>query len=332
MQFGSVKLEKSEGSILAHSIKFGNLHIKKGTILEKKHILDLKNEGVQSVIVARLENGDIEENKSATIISETFSHNSLIFSKANTGRINIFSKYDGLLLYNISSIINFNLIDEGIALSLLPQNTFVKNKQLIGTLKVIPYSLSKRTILKFCGFENLIIIKSFKEKKFSLIQTSYSNMRQSFLMKTITETKKRVENLGCSLLNNIICRHNEKELASKIKTRISKDIDILLISCASAVSDRNDILPKSIVDLGGDIIHFGLPVDPGNLLILASLNNKFLVGMPGCARSPSLNGLDLILRMLVADINIDKQIIASLGVGGLLKDTKLRPFPRNKIK
>ena len=54
--------------------------------------------------------------------------------------------------------------------------------------------------------------------------------------------------------------------------------------------------------------------------------------MPGCSRSPSLNGLDLILRMLAAEISINKQIIASLGVGGLLKDTRLRPFPRNKIK
>ena len=120
-------------------------------------------------------------------------------------------------------------------------------------------------------------------------------------------------------MDDIICEHNGKELTSKIETIIDKDIDILLISCASAVSDRNDILPKSIMDLGGDIIHFGLPVDPGNLLILASLNNKFLVGMPGCSRSPSLNGLDLILRMLAAEININKQIIASLGVGGLLK-------------
>ena len=332
MQFGSVKLDKSEGSILAHSIKLENLNIRKGTILSEKHIIDLSNKGVKTVVVARLENGDIEENKSAIIISKAFTNNSLILSKANTGRINIFSKHDGLLRYNFSSIINFNLIDEGIALSLLAQNSFVKKKQLIGTLKVIPYSLPKKTILKFSGFENLIIVKPFKQKKFSLIQTSYSNIKKSFFEKTITETKKRVENLGGSLVDDIICEHNGKELTSKIETIIDKDIDILLISCASAVSDRNDILPKSIMDLGGDIIHFGLPVDPGNLLILASLNNKFLVGMPGCSRSPSLNGLDLILRMLTAEININKQIIASLGVGGLLKDTRLRPFPRNKIK
>ena len=332
MQFGSIKLEKSEGSILAHSIKLENLNISKGTLLTENHIMDLRSKGVQSVVVARLENGDIEENKSAIIVSKAFSHNSLIFSKANTGRINIFSKHDGLLIYSVSSLISFNLIDEGIALALLTQNSFVKKKQLIGTLKVIPYSLPKKTILQFRRFENLIIVKPVKEKKFSLVQTSHKNMKESFYKKTSIETKKRVENLSCFLLDDTICEHNEKELTSKISSIIKKDIDILLISCASAVSDRNDILPKSIMNLGGNIIHFGLPVDPGNLLILASLNNKLILGMPGCARSPSLNGLDLILRMLVTDIKIDKKIIASLGVGGLLKDTRLRPFPRSKIK
>ena len=54
--------------------------------------------------------------------------------------------------------------------------------------------------------------------------------------------------------------------------------------------------------------------------------------MPGCARSPSLNGLDLILRMLVVDIKINKNLIALLGAGGLLKDTKFRPMPRNNLK
>ena len=204
MQFGSIKLEKSEGSILAHSIKLENLNISKGTLLTENHIMDLRSKGVQSVVVARLENGDIEENKSAIIVSKAFSHNSLIFSKANTGRINIFSKHDGLLIYNVSSLIGFNLIDEGITLALLTQNSFVKKKQLIGTLKVIPYSLPKKTILKFRRFENLIIVKPVKEKKFSLIQTSHKNMKESLYKKTLVETKKRVENLsfegsGCAI-------------------------------------------------------------------------------------------------------------------------------------
>ena len=237
-----------------------------------------------------------------------------------------------MLNYSINSLIKFNLVDEGIALALLSQNSLVKEKQLIGTLKIIPYSLPRKITNKFNVLKQFIKVKPIKEKRFALIQTVFSKTKLSLVKKTLKETKSRVEVLRGNLLDDVICQHNEDELIKKINLFIKKNIDILLISCASAVSDRNDILPKSIVSLGGKILHFGMPVDPGNLLLLASLNKKFIIGMPGCARSPSLNGLDLILRILAVDIEINKNLIASLGAGGLLKDTKFRPMPRNNLK
>ena len=332
MQFGSIKLDKAKGSILAHSIKLKNLNISKGTIITQEHLNELVKNNINSIVCAKLNNNDVEENIAATLISKSFSHKSLKFSKSKTGRINIFSKYDGLLNYSVNSLIKFNLVDEGIALALLAQNSLVKEKQLIGTLKIIPYSLTKIITSKFNILKQFIKVKPVKEKRFALIQTVFPKTKLSLLKKTSEETKSRVETLSGNLLDDTICQHSEDELIKKINLLIKKDIDILLISCASAVSDRNDILPKSIVSLGGKILHFGMPVDPGNLLILASLNKKFIIGMPGCARSASLNGLDLILRMLVVDIKINKNLIASLGAGGLLKDTKFRPMPRNKLK
>ena len=332
MQFGSIKLDKAKGSILAHSIKLKNLNIKKGTIITQEHINELVKNDINFIVCAKLSNNDIEENKAVIIISKSFSHKSLKFSKSKTGRINIFSKYNGLLNYSINSLIKFNLVDEGIALALLTQNSLVKEKQLIGTLKIIPYSLPRKITNKFNVLKQFIKVKPIKEKRFALIQTVFSKTKLSLVGKTLEETKSRVEVLRGNLLDDVICQHNEDELIKKINLLIKKDIDILLISCASAVSDRNDILPKSIVSLGGKILHFGMPVDPGNLLLLASLNKKFIIGMPGCARSPSLNGLDLILRILAVDIKINKNLIASLGAGGLLKDTKFRPMPRNNLK
>ena len=332
MQFGSFKLDKAKGLILAHSLKLENLNIRKGTIITQEHINELVKNNINSIVCARLSNNDIEENKAAIIISKSFSHKSLKFSKSKTGRINIFSKYNGLLNYSINSLMKFNLVDEGIALALLSQNSLVKEKQLIGTLKIIPYSLPRKITTQFNVLNQFIKVKPIKEKRFALIQTIFSKTKLSSVNKTLEETKSRVEVLKGNLLNDVICQHSEDELIKKINLLIKKDIDILLISCASAVSDRNDILPKSIVSLGGKILHFGMPVDPGNLLILASLNKKYIIGMPGCARSPSLNGLDLILRMLVVDIKINKDLIASLGAGGLLKDTKFRPMPRNNLK
>ena len=49
---------------------------------------------------------------------------------------------------------------------------------------------------------------------------------------------------------------------------------MLLIAGASAITDRHDVLPAGIVAAGGALEHFGMPVDPGNLLLLARLDGR----------------------------------------------------------
>jgi molybdenum cofactor cytidylyltransferase len=99
---------------------------------------------------------------------------------------------------------------------------------------------------------------------------------------------------------------------------------------ASAISDRHDIIPTGIERAGGSIVHFGMPVDPGNLLLLGKLDGKFIIGLPGCARSPKVNGLDLVLRRIFAGIDLSREDIMRMGVGGLLMEISERPQPRDK--
>ena len=65
-------------------------------------------------------------------------------------------------------------------------------------------------------------------------------------------------------------------------------------------------------------MHFGMPVDPGNLLLLGNIGDATVVGLPGCARSPKLNGFDFVLERLLADLPSARAEIAAMGVGGLL--------------
>jgi molybdenum cofactor cytidylyltransferase len=83
---------------------------------------------------------------------------------------------------------------------------------------------------------------------------------------------------------------------------------------------------------GGTIARFGIPVDPGNLLFLGQLGGKPVVGLPGCARSPALNGADWVLERLAAGIDVTDADIAAMGVGGLLKEMPDRPHPRRPRK
>jgi len=335
MFFGLMKIIDSEGAILAHSFRLANLIIRKGTKLSKEHIDNLHKLRVKELVCAKLDQNDVNEDKAVTILSKTLFHSSLSFSKASKGRINIFSNFHGLLRYKKEKIIDYNLVNEGITLALLPYNSLVNTKQLIGTLKIIPYALPVRIINKlkknFIKSSPVIKVNQIKFQTFGLIQTTFSSSKKSVIESTYKETLKRINNLNCSLIESLICKHEKIEITKSIDALVKKNVDIILIACASAVSDRRDVLPESINFSGGKIIHFGLPVDPGNLLILGELKKIPIIGMPGCARSPSINGFDLILRMILAGIKITKKEIAELSLGGLLKETKLRPTSRISI-
>ena len=73
------------------------------------------------------------------------------------------------------------------------------------------------------------------------------------------------------------------------------------------------------------MFRFGMPVDPGNLLFHGRLDDRPVIGLPGCARSPALNGADWILERYACGLMISDDDIAAMGVGGLLKEIPLRP-------
>jgi molybdenum cofactor cytidylyltransferase len=104
---------------------------------------------------------------------------------------------------------------------------------------------------------------------------------------------------------------------------------MVLILTGSATSDRNDVGPAALIAAGGRLTRFGMPVDPGNLLFLGELAGRPVIGLPGCARSPKLNGADWVLERVACGLDPTTEDIAAMAVGGLLKEIPSRPEPRS---
>ncbi len=122
--------------------------------------------------------------------------------------------------------------------------------------------------------------------------------------------------------------HQEEDLANAIKGLKAAGCGLVLIFGASAITDQRDIIPAAILEAGGTIEHFGMPVDPGNLLLLGHLDDTIVIGLPGCTRSPKLNGFDWVLERLLAGLSVTADDIMGMGEGGLLKEIPGRPQPR----
>ena len=277
----------------------------------------------------------MHEDTAAEAISKAIDRNQLYSEEAVTGRANFRAPTLSLVRYDRELIKKINLVDESIAFSIVEHNQLLAKNDLIATLKIIPFFVPKKfveRVISLLSKNELFKVHSLKEKNVELIQTFYNWQKKSIFKATSNVTRNRLEALGCKLGNEKLIPHDHKSLCSEIKSSIDSGAQVLLISGASAITDRSDYIPKAILSVGGKIIQYGLAVDPGNLLLIGQIGSATVIGMPGCARSPKLNGFDWVLQLLMADIPINKNELADMAAGGLLMEIASRPLPRALAK
>ena len=330
MIFGETPLDRAEGAILAHSLKAGSRSFKKGRILSTEDVEALRAAGLASVVAARLEAEDVHEDEAATVIAEALAGDELSVSAAFTGRCNLIAEGRGLAVLDRSSLDALNLVDEAVTVATLAPYDSVVPRQMVATVKIIPFAVP-RSVLDRCrelAAAAKVRVAPFRKRRVGLVQTTLPGGKASLLEKTKAAVDARLAGLGCAPSREHRCRHDAAEIAEGLSTLKGEGCDLLLVSGASAIVDRRDVVPAGIVLAGGEIDHFGMPVDPGNLMLLAHDGEIPVVGLPGCARSPKLNGLDWVLQRLVAGLSVGPSEIMALGAGGLLKETGGRPLPR----
>ncbi len=333
MKFGEVPVVQAEGAILVHSLRLGKAALKKGRILSATDLAEIEAAGVEEITVVHLEPGDVREDAAADRIAAAAAGPEVTTAPAFTGRANLFARTKGLLVFDRDQLDQLNQIDEAITLGTLPPYAVVEPKQMVATVKIIPFAVPEDAVARCAAIAaeggKLLRVAAFRPLAVGMIQTRLPGLKESILDKTREVTIGRLDALGCRLTLERRCAHKADELAEQIAAAI-KDIDMLLIHGASAIVDRRDVIPAAIEVAGGTIDHFGMPVDPGNLLLLGHLEGKPVLGLPGCARSPKVNGFDWVLERLVAGLAVGRREIMSMGAGGLLAEIPTRGLKREE--
>ncbi|MGI9437858.1 MAG: NTP transferase domain-containing protein [Geminicoccaceae bacterium] len=331
MKFGETPLDQAEGVVLAHSVRSDGLVFKKGRVLSADDVEALGQAGITSVIAASLEADDVAENEAAVRIAEAVGGVGIDAETPFTGRVNLLATRDGVLILDHAGIDRLNRVDEGITIATLPPMTAMRAGQMAATVKIIPFAVPRPKLDEALSIaaddEPLVELKAFQPLDVALVQTRLPGIKETVLDKTVGVTAERLRNLGGRLVSERRCPHDVPALASRL-TDITGDL--ILIAGASAITDRRDVLPQAIEAAGGRIDHLGMPVDPGNLLLLGRLGERPVLGLPGCARSPKSNGFDWVLQRLFAGLKVTSGDIMGMGIGGLLSEIPSRPQPRDR--
>ncbi len=322
MIFSQLDIENSKGAVLGYAIVYSNGVAKKGQIIDTGLINNLQNDGIRTVYAGRIGETDITENSAADQLSEIIAGHGTLFSSANTGRANIFSDKNGIALLSETGLIKFNHLDETLTIATCNPFKKVVVGERLATLKVIPFAVDQKIFEEaksICEQKTpLIKFAPFQEKYLGLILTKNPWTKKSLIQKGEEIIENKLRELGSHLARTIVCSHDEKSIAKAISALHQNKLSPILILGSSAIADRSDAIPNGVRLAGGEVRHLGMPVEPGNLLMLAAHNKTPLIGIPTCARSPKLNGFDWVLERLLAGIDVTPLDIMNMGIGGLL--------------
>jgi len=332
MRFGLLPLEECRGAILAHAIHFGDGVLKKGRVLSDADVALMRDRGLTGVVAAKLEPGDVGEDAAAERVARAIAGPNLTVSAAFTGRVNLYAAADGVVDLDIPRLEALNLLDESVTVATLPAFTPVTSGQMVATVKIIPFAAPERVVAaaEALAAGPMIQVAPWLGLKAGLIQTVLPGTKPGVLDKTVTATGARLAAVGAGLAAERRVAHDVDAVAVALRELRAEGCGLLLIVGASAITDRRDVLPAGIDAAGGKVRHFGMPVDPGNLLLLAELEDTPVLGLPGCARSPKLNGFDWVLQRLAAGLRVMPADLMRMGIGGLLAEIPSRPLPRDR--
>ncbi len=333
MKFGPTPLAEAAGALLAHSVKAGKRTLKKGRLLSDADIETLAEAGIAEVVAVRLEPGEVGEDEAADRIARLFRGDGVRANTPFTGRVNLFAEHAGVLTLDRTRLDRINLVDESATVATLEPFATVEAGQMVATVKIIPFATSETVLRRIETIAaptaaSLLQVAAFQPKRVALVQSTLPSVKPSVLDKTVEITRSRLSPLGASLTSERRCSHTADAIAEAVREALADAPDFVLIAGASAIVDRQDALPAGIVAAGGKVRHFGMPVDPGNLILMGEIDGLPVVGLPGCARSPKLNGFDWVLARLCANLPVGPQQIMTMGAGGLLAEIPSRGHPR----
>ena len=330
MIFGEVPVEEAVGAVAAHTVKAGEVVLKKGQTVSAHVAGRLRATGIERLVVARLDESEISEDEAAGVLALAMAGRAVRVDDPFTGRANLFAAEAGILLVEAERIDAINGLDEAITVATLPAYKPVVAGEMIGTVKIIPYGVARGLVeraMKEAARGDPISVAPFRLGRVGVVSTLTPGFKPSIAEKTVATFARRLAAMNAAIGAEADCAHETGALTAAILAQID-DVELLVVFGASAIADRRDVIPAAIEAAGGRIEHFGMPVDPGNLLLLGELRGKPVLGAPGCARSPKENGFDWVLGRLVAGLPVTRQDITRMGVGGLLMEIVSRPQPR----
>ncbi len=323
MRLTTVPIDSAIGHILRHNLSDpqGHKSLPKGRRLRAEDVGLMRELGIEQVRVAILEPGDVHEDEAAKRLAMAVCGAGLTVGAASHSRVNLLAIQDSIVEVHIEALLQMNEI-EGLTVATRMAHSLVRTRQRVATIKIIPFAVRETDIVRAEAIAHdsgaVIWLRPLRMARVGVLLVSSAAAQARIEQAILPAITGRVQQLGSQVIVVRSVLPDETEIAEGIAQLAASNLDLLITAGETSIMDRDDVTPLGIRQAGGRIEHYGAPVEPGNLLLLAYIGNLPILGAPGCVRSRDVNIVDLLLPRILAGEIIRARDIIMLGHGGLL--------------
>ena len=178
----------------------------------------------------------------------------------------------GVLVVDKDAIDRLNRVDEAITVATLAAYKPVVPGEMIATVKIIPFAVAAaaRDLAMAAAKEPLVRVAPYRVRKVGVVSTLLPGLSPKVIEKTLKITAERLAPANATIIAERRVPHERAALARALGEVLKQGAELVIVFGASAIADRRDVIPAALEAIGGRIEHFGMPVDPGNLLLIGT--------------------------------------------------------------
>lgn len=328
-----VKVQDAIGMTLCHDITamvdgFKGAAFKRGHVITQEDIPKLLDIGKQHVFIWEENAGEIHEEDAARRLSQMTTVNGAHYGSISEGKVQLFADQDGMFRVDKALLAAVNRIGD-ITITTLPDHYPVKAGDRLASMRIVPLVTEERQIAEaeaLCAGKQLYDLRPFKPLKVGIIITGSEIYHGRIKDKFERVARAKLAHYPAEILGVHVCDDELDMIVGAGRALLAEGAELLIFSGGMSV-DPDDLTPSAIREMGAEIISYGVPSQPGNMTLVAYLDQAALLGVPGAAISRPTTMFDVLLPQIFCGDLLTKDDLIRLGEGGLCQMCDNCHFP-----
>jgi molybdenum cofactor cytidylyltransferase len=322
MKAQTVEVKSSNGRVLCCTVfrSGGKKLLAKGHTISDEDIKVLESEGMESIWVTELEEGEVGEDEAVCAVASEMGCGSFEIRLAAGGRANLLATEKCCVLVDDDLLKQINCT-ASVAIATALNFSFALPGQRISTIKSAPFAVSQAQLEAVTGILKergpILQARPMRNASVGVLYTDPLNGERARLLFEYI-MRQRLEHFGVAANYALSCTEDEVSVGRSLQHLLRSKPSVILVASTTAPAGPEDVVGQAMCKMGGHVERFLAPVEPGNLLLLAYKEEIPMISAPGCFRSAKTNVVDLLLPPLLARYRVSGWEVGGLGHGGLL--------------